>query len=62
METGLGIRKGIIYETYLSPKLGMMQTMFLPFISARFATVIAAITAAPLEIPHSIPFKVRRKK
>lgn len=42
-------------DRYLSPKEGMTTTMFLPAFSGLAATVSAALTAAPEEIPASTP-------
>ena len=42
-------------ERYLSPKDGMITTIFLPLNSSRFATFAAAHRAAPEERPARIP-------
>lgn len=42
-------------ERYLSPLSGKITTRFFPAFSARFATLIAAQSAAPEEIPIEIP-------
>mmetsp|Transcript_51349 Transcript_51349/g.123929 ORF Transcript_51349/g.123929 Transcript_51349/m.123929 type:complete len:205 (+) Transcript_51349:1344-1958(+) len=42
-------------DKYRSPNEGMIQTTRLPLFSGRFATCVAAKTAAPDEIPQKIP-------
>ena len=40
---------------YLSPESGKRTTMFLPLYSGLAATIVAALSAAPDEIPTRIP-------
>ena len=42
-------------ERYLSPKEGTITTIVFPAFSGLFATFIAALIAAPEEIPTSTP-------
>ena len=46
---------------YLSPKEGMTTTIFLPLFSGREPTAIAALTAAPDEMPQKRPCCERRE-
>ena len=42
-------------ERYLSPESGKSATIVLPAFSGRFASIVAALSAAPDEIPTRIP-------
>mmetsp|Transcript_57218 Transcript_57218/g.136435 ORF Transcript_57218/g.136435 Transcript_57218/m.136435 type:complete len:388 (+) Transcript_57218:348-1511(+) len=48
-------------ERYRSPKEGMTATMRFPAIPGRLPTSSAAVTAAPEEMPHRIPWAPRRR-
>jgi hypothetical protein len=49
------INKFYIEIRYLSPKEGMITTIFFPLFSGLAARMRAALTAAPDEIPQSTP-------
>ena len=49
-------------DRYRSPKEGMMHTMRLPSMPARDPSWMAAVTAAPEEMPHRTPSSLARRR